>query len=438
VALTGSPAGGTWSGAHVTGSTFSAVGLAAGPYTVTYTFTNANGCTNSADAIVTVNALPVVTADAKSVCIGGSVALTGSPAGGTWSGAHVTGSTFSAVGLAAGPYTVTYTFTNANGCTNSADAIVTVNALPVVTADAKSVCIGGSVALTGSPAGGTWSGAHVTGSTFSAVGLAAGPYTVTYTFTNANGCTNSADAIVTVESCATEGCTLGYWKNHTDRWCEGYRTCDRFGDVFTSAPANLANLTLLEALNLGGGGIFNLARQGVAALLNTCSADVDYPSPYGSNSQMVIDAVNAAYAAGGKTAAGNLASQLDMLNNSGCPLGGTRANDGSNCILDTRVGSTAGSVPEKAKGTEKAGFTASPVPFRDQLTIRYDFDYISKVKIEVFNAQGTLVYSKLDADSYLNKEITLNLNVNKGQKQVFIVKLTTDRGSSTKKVLSAD
>jgi hypothetical protein len=36
--------------------------------------------------------------------------------------------TFDAAGLAAGPYTVTYTFTDMNGCTNSADAI-TVNAL---------------------------------------------------------------------------------------------------------------------------------------------------------------------------------------------------------------------------------------------------------------------------------------------------------------------
>jgi hypothetical protein len=37
----------------------------------------------------------------------------------------------------------------------------------------------------------------------------------------------------------------------------------------------------------------------------------------------------------------------------------------------------------------------------------------------------------------LNKEITLDLNVNRGQEQVFIVKLTTDRGSSTKKIMSS-
>jgi len=91
----------------------------------------------------------------------------------------------------------------------------------------------------------------------------------------------------------------------------------------------------------------------------------------------------------------------------------------------------------KIVNDDLAGFTASPVPFTDQLTIKYDFDYQSDVKIEVFNAQGSKVLSKADTNSYLNKEVTLDLNVNKGQEQVYVVKLTTDRGSSTKKVMSS-
>ncbi|MEO7173821.1 SdrD B-like domain-containing protein [Flavobacterium sp.] len=137
-------------------------------------------------------------------------------------------------------------------------------------------------------------------------------------------------------SSGLEGCTLGYWKNHTNRWCESYRTCDRFGDVFTSSPASLANLTLLEALNLGGGGIYNLARQGVAALLNACSGEVEYAG-YEDDPQSVIDAVNNAYE-NGKTTSGSLASQLDVLNNTGCPLGGTRATSATNCTeVDDKI-----------------------------------------------------------------------------------------------------
>jgi hypothetical protein len=85
----------------------------------------------------------------------------------------------------------------------------------------------------------------------------------------------------------------------------------------------------------------------------------------------------------------------------------------------------------------KAGFTAYPVPFKNVLTIRYDFDYTSDVKIEVFNSQGLLILSKVDTNGYLNKEITLNLNSNKGQEQVYVVKVTTNRGSSIKKVMSS-
>jgi hypothetical protein len=69
-------------GDHVTGSTFDAAGLAA--VHIPYTFTDMNGCTNSADAIVTVNALPIVTADPKSVCIGSTVLLGSSRWGLEW------------------------------------------------------------------------------------------------------------------------------------------------------------------------------------------------------------------------------------------------------------------------------------------------------------------------------------------------------------------
>ena len=130
----------------------------------------------------------------------------------------------------------------------------------------------------------------------------------------------------------------------------------------------------------------------------------------------------------------SIAGLVDIINNAfdGCkifmgydvpPCAGTSNNSSTNDPLTAKI--------------EPAGFTASPVPFKDQLTIKYDFDYQSDVKIEVFNTEGTIIHSKNDTNSYLNKEVKLNLNVNKGQEQVFIVKLTTNRGSSTKKVMSS-
>lgn len=56
VTMTGSPAGGSFSGTGVTGNTFDpAAAGAGGPYTITYSYTDANGCSNSSDMTVTVS-----------------------------------------------------------------------------------------------------------------------------------------------------------------------------------------------------------------------------------------------------------------------------------------------------------------------------------------------------------------------------------------------
>jgi hypothetical protein len=63
-----------------------------------------------------------------------------------------------------------------------------------------------SVTLTGSPAGGTFSGPGISGSTFTpATAGVGGPYTITYSYTNANGCSNSSTQQTTVVNCTTPG-----------------------------------------------------------------------------------------------------------------------------------------------------------------------------------------------------------------------------------------
>ena len=86
---------------------------------------------------------------------------------------------------------------------------------------------------------------------------------------------------------------------------------------------------------------------------------------------------------------------------------------------------------------ETASFDAYPVPFKDELTIKYKFDYVSDVKIDVLNSQGVSVLSKMDNNSYMNKEVTLNLNSYVDRSEVYVVKVTTNRGSSVKKIISS-
>jgi hypothetical protein len=113
-----------------------------------------------------------------------------------------------------------------------------------------------------------------------------------------------------------EGCTPGFWKNHPEEWPAAYDPDDLFRDVFGVTIAGDPDLTLLQALNLGGGGENALARHAVAALLNAASDEVDFEF----TEQEVIDKVQAAIASGDPEEIEDLKDELDRENNRGCPL----------------------------------------------------------------------------------------------------------------------
>lgn len=176
-------------------------------YTVTNTILASGACPQvTANYTVVVNALPNVTfqPSVAAICQGApSVTLQGgSPAGGTYSGTDVVGNSFTPA--TAGSSTVTYTYADANGCSNSATATITVNALPTVSfaiAD-DSVCTEDPAVVLqgGSPAGGTYSGTNVNAGLFTPSTL--GNTVLTYAYTDANGCSNSATASIEVLGCA--------------------------------------------------------------------------------------------------------------------------------------------------------------------------------------------------------------------------------------------
>ena len=113
-----------------------------------------------------------------------------------------------------------------------------------------------------------------------------------------------------------EGCTPGFWKNNADK-----HDASQWGAVdpnatFTSVfGANdlPAGTTLLEALNLGGGGVNALARHAVAAYLNSLAGDPDYAF----TTAQVIAKVQAAMASNDYETAKN---ELAAENERGCPL----------------------------------------------------------------------------------------------------------------------
>ena len=120
-----------------------------------------------------------------------------------------------------------------------------------------------------------------------------------------------------------EGCTPGYWKTHPERW-DGVGSDDFTQSVVTSLSFNAVfgvsssdsgvqdSITLIEAADLGGGGVIALNRHAVAALASADS--VCYPLTVGQ----VIDAYRGAVlGTGGIESTKNL---LESYNEAGCPL----------------------------------------------------------------------------------------------------------------------
>jgi hypothetical protein len=117
-----------------------------------------------------------------------------------------------------------------------------------------------------------------------------------------------------------EGCVPGFWKNSPGCW--GCVDPDlSFNDVFDvvitvrtggKKTPYITDPSLMQALNANGGGINAMARHAVAALLNACDPDIDYPMTVDG----VITAIQAVVSDGDIQ---GLKDELDLSNNLGCP-----------------------------------------------------------------------------------------------------------------------
>lgn len=153
-------------------------------YQITGTLTN-GGCTATRTVTITARPRPNTQAGRDStVCINATaVQLTGTPAGGVWTGTQVTnGGVFNPTAAGLGSYTLVYTAT-VNGCSKSDSMVINVINQPVAAAGNDTLlCSGtGAITIVGQPAGGTWSGTGV-----SPTGIftpnTAGTFNLTYTF----------------------------------------------------------------------------------------------------------------------------------------------------------------------------------------------------------------------------------------------------------------
>jgi len=159
-----------------------------------------------------------------------------------------------------------------------------------------------------------------------------GTYTFDYTVTVSVGIdfgsgvkSRTLSLSIVVAGCESEGCSHGYWKNHTSEWPSPYTTSTQLqGPFFIPAVTELSFMqvhTFGMALDYPGGPDLGgaariLLRNAVASLLNAEHSGVAYPK----SAAEVKAAVNAALASLDRDTMLALEEELDELNNLGCPL----------------------------------------------------------------------------------------------------------------------
>ena len=218
-------------------------------YTATVTSIVDSNCKSTKTVSVTVNNLPTVTLGSLSspICVNtNSVTLNGSPSGGSYTGAGVSGNLFSPNMAGVGTYTLMYVYTDVNGCSNNDTTTVQVDNVPIVTLGALSspVCVNAnSETLNGSPSGGTYTGTGVSGNVFNPTTAGAGTHTLMYVYTDGNGCSNNDTTTVQVDLCTVimdytnESSELSIYPNPAN----GILNID-FSDSFLQHQDNVLNM----------------------------------------------------------------------------------------------------------------------------------------------------------------------------------------------------
>lgn len=223
-ALTGgSPAGGVYSGPGVTAGIFDPAAAGVGTWTIWYKYTTVNNCKDSASRPLTVNAvpgMPGVIAGPAVICQGAtgiaySVAAVANVLFYTWTlvppaAGIITGTTNSVTITWSAAYTGTANLSvvGVNNCGNGSSSpalSVLVNPKPVVSfimcTDSITIPTARIISLReGIPLGGTYSGAGVNSGagTFNPAAAGLGTHAITYSFSNVNGCSNTASRNITV------------------------------------------------------------------------------------------------------------------------------------------------------------------------------------------------------------------------------------------------
>lgn len=200
VTLSAHDRGGTWSGNGVTGDMFDPSLSGPGNHTIRYEIINADGCHDADETIITVVPVPDATIMTEGiVCSSDPVLpLLARDAGGVWSGPGVVGDIFYPSLTGAGNQIITYSITDANGCSDFDESVLTVATPDATISPVDTLCEDSqAITLTAHDQGGIWSGPGVVGNTFNPVLAGIGDHLIIYNIINPD-CMDTDSTIITV------------------------------------------------------------------------------------------------------------------------------------------------------------------------------------------------------------------------------------------------
>ena len=198
---------GTWSSSNPAIASITngiVTGLTAGSDTIVYVLTNSYGCTTTTTAPITVlsNTILLDTiVGAANVCVGSSIQLTNSIAGGFWSSSSTYAGTVTQSGVVTGNNygntTISYYVSNSNGCYARTSKIISIVNLPYAGAITGSgtLCNGNTITLKASVSNGIWSSTNNNITTVNSIGvvtgISGGTDSIAYKITNSYGCVST-------------------------------------------------------------------------------------------------------------------------------------------------------------------------------------------------------------------------------------------------------
>jgi chitodextrinase len=377
------------------------------------------------------------------LCIDSSpVKLTAHDSGGNWSGDGVSNDRFDPGAAGAGDHIVSYSITDANGCSDSDQITITVMPLPAVNITHIGTLYINEppVVLSASPPGGTWTGDGVTGNKFDPDSAGLGDHVISYqTLPDKFGCQGNDTIHIKVIMPAgpfalfepdTVGCSplLVHFKNLSEN-AESYLW--DFGDKTSSSEQNPSHtyniagnyIVKLTVTNIAGESSHN----GIITVYEKPTAVFNvYPTEVINNAQIVVFTDFSNYTVSwlwnfgdGTTsveespwhkysAEGTYKITLNVTSKDGCM---DSAMYKSPIIVNYKTGEIKFPNVFKWNGSGPTGgyWTNNQL---DDNTFRPFFTNVIEYKLQIFNRWGVLLYESTDLqkgwDGYFeNKNLAL-------------------------------